>query len=203
MSERTLDRSDLDADPISTFDRWFAEAVAAGEPEPEAMALATASPDGSPTVRFVLLKAWDEGGFTFYTNAGSDKGADLRSNPRAALALRWALLDRQVRVTGPVAPVEASTSDAYFASRARRSQLGAWASEQSRPIPDRAALERRLAEVEDRYLGVDVPRPAHWHGWRVSPATVEFWQGRDNRLHDRLRCSATAGGGWEVTRLSP
>lgn len=203
MSERTLDLADLGPDPLAAFDRWFAEAVAAGEPEPEAMALATADADGAPAVRFVLLKSWDDGGFTFYTNAGSDKGAQLQANPRAALALRWALLDRQVRVRGSVAPVPAATSDAYFASRARRSQLGAWASEQSRPLPDRATLDARLEEVERRFEGAEVPRPPHWHGWRVAPDAIELWQGRDNRLHDRFRFVRGAGGAWEGTRLSP
>ena len=202
MAERTLSETDLAAHPVDLFSTWFGQAVDAGEPEPEAMALATADAAGRPSVRFVLLKAWDQRGFVFYTNAGSRKGGDLRSNPSAALALRWARLDRQVRVEGAVAPVSPAESDAYFASRARRSQIGAWASEQSRPLGGRAELDRRVEEVEARYAGAEVPRPEHWYGWRVHPASVEFWQGRDNRLHDRF-VYRRSGEAWMASRLSP
>ncbi len=202
MPTSALDAGDLADDPVTMFSAWFDAAVGAGEPEPEAMALATVDADGVPAVRFVLLKSWGPAGFVFYTNAGSDKGRHLAGNPHAALALRWALLDRQVRIRGPVGPVDAAESDAYFASRARRSQLGAWASDQSRPLPDRRHLDERLAEVEARFAGRDVTRPPHWHGWRVAPTSIEFWQGRDNRLHDRFRYEAGPDG-WATTRLFP
>lgn len=166
------------------------------------MALATASADAVPALRFVLLKGWDERGFTFYTNADSAKGADLRANPVVALALRWALLDRQVRVSGPVMPVDAAESDAYFATRARRSQVGAWASAQSRPLAARAELDSAVAATERRFAGGPVARPAHWYGWRVHPDVIELWQGRDNRLHDRFRYERS-GQGWSHTRLWP
>lgn len=201
--DRALDVADLAPDPVAMFDRWWQAAVAAGEPEPDAMALATADADGAPAVRFVLLKGWDARGWVFYTNAGSDKGTDLRGNPRAALALRWALLDRQVRIAGPAAAVAPEESDAYFASRPRRSQLGAWASPQSRPLGSRRTLEGALADADVRFAGGDVPRPPHWHGWRVEPASVEFWQGRRNRLHDRFRYRPDGQGGWDVVRLAP
>jgi pyridoxamine 5'-phosphate oxidase len=202
MAERTLSESDIGDDPIALFSKWYAAAVAEGVTEPDAMALATADATGAPAVRFVLLKGWNDDGFAFYTNAGSDKGADLQANPRAALAWRWAPQDRQVRVTGSVVPVGDAVSDRYFASRARRSQIGAWASAQSRPLDARSTLEQRVAALEARYDGVEVPRPPYWYGWRVRPETMEFWQGRADRLHDRFRYRRSADG-WEATRLAP
>jgi pyridoxamine 5'-phosphate oxidase len=166
------------------------------------MTLATATPDGRPSARVVLLKGFDERGFVFYTNYEGRKSRELEANPRAALLFYWGELERQVRVEGRVSRVPDRESDAYFAGRPRGSQLGAWASEQSRPVRDRGALERRLRELEGEYEGREVPRPAFWGGYRVVPETMEFWQGRENRLHDRLRYRR-AEGGWKIERLQP
>jgi pyridoxamine 5'-phosphate oxidase len=166
------------------------------------MALATADADGMPSVRMVLLNGVDERGFVFYTNYRSAKAEALAANPRAALVFRWHGQGRQVRVAGTVEPVAAEESDDYFATRPRESQLGAWASPQSEVIRDRAALEDRLAAVENRFDGADVPRPAHWGGYRVVPARIEFWQQGPGRLHDRIRYLRTDGG-WQLDRLAP
>ncbi len=205
--ERTLSERDVADEPTAQFAAWFDEAVTAGQPEPEAMCLATATADGVPSARMVLLKAHDQRGFAFYTNERSRKGGELAANPVAALTWRWARLDRQVRVTGPVQRVEAGEADAYFAGRPRQSQLGAWASNQSAVIPagggePRGVLEAAVVAVEDRFAGVEVPRPPHWGGFRVVPEVVEFWQGRTGRLHDRLRYRRE-GPGWVVERLFP
>ena len=202
----SLDVSDLDADPIEQFRRWFDEAVTAGVPEPDAMSLATVGDGGLPSARMVLLKGVDHRGFVFYTNYGSRKGRELAARPAAALVWRWYPLERQVRVGGRAEPTAAGESDAYFATRPRGAQLGAWASPQSRVLTGRAALDEALAEVERRFEGGPVPRPPWWGGFRVVPATVEFWQGRPSRLHDRLRyrrASDTDGGDWRIERLAP
>jgi pyridoxamine 5'-phosphate oxidase len=190
-------------EPLERVRAWYAEAVAAGLPEPEAMALATASPDGAPSVRFVLLKGIDARGVEFFTNYGSRKGRELAANPRAALAIYWHALARQVRLEGPVERLSDEESDAYYASRPRGSRIGAWASPQGRPIPDRAWLEARVAEAEARFPGEDVPRPPYWGGYRLLPDAVELWQGRPSRLHDREHFIRERGGGWRSERLSP
>lgn len=199
---RQLSESEVAADPIAQFRRWFDEALRAELLEVNAMTLATASPDGRPAARIVLLKGLDDGGFVFFTNYGSAKATDLEANPQACLVCFWAELERQVRITGTVARVDASESDAYFASRPRESQLGALASPQSQVIASRATLESRLSEVAAQHTEHEIARPAHWGGYRVSPSIVEFWQGRPNRLHDRLRYRRVDGA-WIVERLAP
>lgn len=199
---RPLRRADLAPDPFQQFARWWAEHLATDPPEPHAVTLATATPDGAPSARMVLLRGADERGFTFFTNYEGRKGRELDANPRAALVFYWPRLDRQVRVEGRVERASAAESDAYFASRSRSSQIGAWASDQSAPIAKRAALEARVAECEQRFAGRDVPRPPHWGGFRVVPARVEFWQEGEGRLHDRFVFDRD-GGAWRVARLSP
>lgn len=200
-----LDAADLPADPIALFEAWFAYAQAAGTREPNAMTLATADAEGTPSARVVLLKGVDRRGFAFFTNVESRKGRDLDANPQAALVFWWPELERQVRVEGRVGRVEDDEADAYFASRPRGSRLGAWASPQSRPVPNRGVLEALLAEIEAEHPGEDVPRPAFWGGYRVVPHAVEFWQGRPSRLHDRhvYRRDDGAASGWRTERLAP
>lgn len=198
-----LRRRDLAPDPIEQFGRWFRAAVTAGLREPNAVVLATATADGVPSARLVLLKRYDERGFVFFTNHGSRKAAELAGNPRAALLFPWHDLERQVRVEGPVERLGTADSAAYFAQRPRGSQLGAWASPQSAVLPDRAALEQRLAEVTARLADApQVPLPDFWGGYLVTPQLVEFWQGRADRLHDRFAYRRTAAG-WAVDRLAP
>jgi pyridoxamine 5'-phosphate oxidase len=197
-----LSEPDLHPDPVTQFRSWFEDALAADLHEPNAMTLATVTPEGRPSARVVLLKGFDERGFVFYTNYEGRKAREMETNPYAALVFYWGELERQVRVEGRVARVAEEESDAYFASRPRGSRLGAWASEQSRPVEGREALESRLRELEAEYWGRDVPRPPFWGGYRVEPDAVEFWQGRGNRLHDRF-VYRRAGGGWEVGRLQP
>jgi pyridoxamine 5'-phosphate oxidase len=198
-----LDPGTVDPDPIAQFGAWFEAARAAEVLEPEAMTLATVGPDGRPSARIVLLRGLDDRGFAFYTNHGSAKGRDLRERPHAALTFAWLEVHRSVRVEGPVAALPAAESDAYFASRPRGSQIGAWASPQSDVISGRAELDRRVAEAEARFAGGTVPRPAHWGGFVVAPVALELWQGRPSRLHDRVRYLREARGAWRLERLAP
>lgn len=190
-------------DPIALFAAWMSEARAL-EPDANAMALATVDPDGAPDVRMVLLKDFDQAGFTFYSHATSAKGQHLSANPRAALCFHWKSLGRAVRVRGAVSAVDDATADAYFATRDRGAQIGAWASDQSRPLEDRHVLEARIAEEAKRFEGGDVPRPTHWQGWRLSPIGIEFWCNRPFRLHDRLHFARPdQQSPWDKRRLYP
>jgi pyridoxamine 5'-phosphate oxidase len=197
-----LRRADLLDDPIEQFRRWLGDAETAGIPLPNAMAVATADAEGRPSVRHVLLRGVDERGFTFFTNYDSRKGRQLAENPHAGLVFLWKLLDRQVNATGTAERVDPAESDAYFATRPRAARLGAWASAQSSVLESREDLERRVAEADERFAGIEVPRPPNWGGFLVRPDTVEFWQGRRSRLHDRFRY-AREDGGWRIDRLSP
>ncbi|MFN0092940.1 MAG: pyridoxamine 5'-phosphate oxidase [Acidimicrobiales bacterium] len=197
-----LRETDAAPDPFSQFEAWFAEVSAAGLHEPNAAVLATADASGAPSARHVLVKGVDAGGFVFYTNYESRKGRELAANPRAALVFTWSALARQVSARGSAARVSAGESDRYFASRPRDSQLGAWASRQSEPLADRASLDEAFAAAAARFAGAAPPRPPYWGGYRLVPEEVEFWQGRPNRLHDRLRYRREAGG-WRLERLSP
>lgn len=172
-------------DPFALFDSWFTEARASEPNDANAMALGTSTPDGHPSLRMVLLKGHGPDGFVFYTNLDSRKGGELAANGNVALLFHWKSLRRQIRIEGPVAPVDDATADAYFATRSRDSQLGAWASDQSRPLDSRATFEARFAEMQVRFDGKDVPRPPRWSGWRVTPERIEFWQDREHRLHER------------------
>ena len=189
-------------DPFALFDAWFAETKAVEPNDPEAMALATSTPDGHPSVRMVLLKGHGPEGFDFYTNRDSRKGAELSANPRAALLFHWKSLRRQVRIEGPVDVLPDAESDLYFATRGRDSQIGAWASDQSRPLASRDEFEQRCEEIRRRYDGQDVPRPPRWGGFRVTPDTIEFWSDRAHRLHERRLFTRTAGG-WTEGLLYP
>jgi len=198
-----LSEADAGDDPFALFHRWFAQAVAAELTDPNAMILATATPDGIPSARAVLLKALDGRGFTFFTNYDSRKGREMAANPRVALVFLWHQLERQVRVEGAVEVVTPAESDAYFVNRPLGSRLGAWASPQSAVIPDRAYLERTHAELMAKYPDGSVPRPPNWGGYRVIPAVIEFWQGRPSRLHDRIAFARRADGSWRKERLAP
>lgn len=198
-----LRRRDLAAEPVEQFLKWLAEAREAHPDDFTSMTLATADREGRPSARVVLLKGCDERGFVFYTNYASRKGRDLAENPRAALAFYWPAYDRQVRIEGTVEKTSPEESEAYFQSRPLGARIGAWTSSQSAVVASRDDLERAVAEATRRFAGGGVPRPGHWGGYRVRPDEVEFWQGRENRLHDRLRYRRQPGGGWLIDRLSP
>jgi pyridoxamine 5'-phosphate oxidase len=197
-----LDEAHVSPDPVTEFHRWFTQAREAKALEPNAMALATATPGGAPSVRIVLLKGYDERGFVFFTDYRSQKGVELEANPQAALAFYWSELERQVRISGTVERTSTEESESYFRTRPHGSRLGAWASHQSEVIQSRQQLESGLREVKARFATGDVPLPPYWGGYRLRPEQVEFWQGRENRLHDRIRY-ARDGDGWKVQRLSP
>ncbi|HET8820004.1 MAG TPA: pyridoxamine 5'-phosphate oxidase [Thermoleophilaceae bacterium] len=202
MTDRPFDTPDLEDDPLALFQRWLDEARAASRYEAEAMAVATADAMGAPSVRMVLLKGCDVRGLTFFTNYGSRKGTDLGSNPQAALLFHWPTLGRQVRVEGTVTRVDRAKTEAYARSRPRASQLSALASPQSRPVPDRQWLERKVEELDRQHAEGELPVREEWGGYRVEPHAWEFWQNRDSRLHDRFRYERQAGG-WSVARLAP
>jgi pyridoxamine 5'-phosphate oxidase len=197
-----LDESSVGQEPFGLFDRWYGEARRAGLYLPESMTLATSTPEGVPSARLVLLKRHDDRGFVFFTNYESRKASELEANPHAALAIHWPILQRQVRIEGEVERITEEESFSYYRTRPRGSRIGAWASPQSRVIPDRALLEARVAEFEARFRGEEVPLPPYWGGYRVRPDRIEFWQGRANRLHDRFLFSRS-GEAWSVERLAP
>jgi pyridoxamine 5'-phosphate oxidase len=196
-----LSESDADRDPMRQFERWFEDALSAKLPLPNAMTLATVSADGAPAARVVLLKGVERGGFVFFTNYASRKARELAAHPQGCLVFMWSDLERQVRITGAVEKVDAADSDAYFVTRPVGARLSAWASEQSEKVPSRAVLEKAAAQAKARY-GDSPPRPPHWGGYRLTPSQIEFWQGRADRLHDRLLYSRT-GDTWKIERLAP
>jgi pyridoxamine 5'-phosphate oxidase len=203
INRLSLSETDLDPDPIRQFRRWFGEVVTAGLREPGAMTLATVGPDGQPSARMVLLKGFDDRGFTFHTNYEGRKARDLASNPQAALLFFWHPLERQVRIEGTVERLSEAESDDYFRTRPLGSQLSAWASPQSEVVASREGLERRVRELARQYEGREVPRPPFWGGLRLQPKSLEFWQGGLDRLHDRLRYRRAESGGWIIERLAP
>ncbi len=198
-----LDEKSVDRDPINQFQQWFDQAQQADQPDPTAMTVATVSPDGQPAARIMLLKGVEDGRFVFFTNYLSDKARELDANAKAAMVFFWHVLDRQVRVSGIVSKVSQQVSREYFQTRPRGSQIGAWVSLQSSVIESRAVLEAKLAELEKQYEGQDVPCPEHWGGYQLVPDVIELWQGRPDRLHDRLRYSRAGDGSWRIERLSP
>ena len=198
-----LRRTDLEPSPFVQFQKWFEQAMTSQLLEPSAMTLATADKEGRPSTRIVLLKGADEQGFTFFTNYESRKGRELAENPNAALTLYWPELEREVCIAGTVTKTSVAESEKYFAMRPRGSQLGACVSQQSSVVPDEGFLEKRLAELENQFTGRDVPKPAYWGGYRLTPVRIEFWQGRPNRLHDRFQYSKQSDGTWRIDRLSP
>lgn len=200
---QALDEAKVDPDPFRQFQRWFDQALEAQLPEPNAMTLATATPDGKPAARIVLLKYFDTQGFVFFSNYASRKGQELMTNPWAALVFWWAELERQVRIEGSVAQVAVEESDAYYSSRPLGSQIGAWVSQQSQVIADRQVLEQRYQELQAHSEGQALLRPPYWGGYRLSPTEFEFWQGRPSRLHDRLRYLKLGDRTWKIERLSP
>ncbi|MBD6616902.1 pyridoxamine 5'-phosphate oxidase [Komarekiella sp. 'clone 1'] len=198
-----LSKTEIDPNPFIQFKKWFDQALAAQLPEPNAMTIATATPEGTPSARMVLLKDFDQRGFVFFTNYNSHKGQELAENPQAALVFWWAELERQVRISGYVEKVSETESDQYFHSRPANSRLGAWVSNQSEVIESREVLEQRLQEFQSKYENQEIPRPSHWGGLRVIPSEIEFWQGRSSRLHDRLLYTRLNDGSWKIERLSP
>jgi pyridoxamine 5'-phosphate oxidase len=198
-----LDLTDLDQDPVMQWNLWHDQALDAGVAEPNSVVLSTVDADGVPDARNLLIRGADHNGFSFFTNYLSAKSRQLQHHPVAAATSSWLDLHRQVRIRGEVVRLPEADSDAYFASRPRESQLGAWASPQSQPLRDRAELEQLLADVRTRFEGQDVPRPPHWGGWLLAPIEVEFWQGRPSRLHDRFRYRRGATGDWDISRLAP
>ncbi len=201
--QKTFDEKDAAVDPFQQFGRWWREAIDSNIDEVNAMTLATASADGWPSARIVLLKEYDENGFVFFTNYNSAKGRQLMENPRACLVFFWKELERQVRITGGIEKVPAEESDDYFNSRPAGSRIGAWASPQSSVIAGRSVLEERVKSFTAEFGSGTIPRPAHWGGFRVKPAVVEFWQGRSSRLHDRLQYTLREKGSWKIERLAP
>ena len=202
--QESLDLSDVRPDPIAQFRHWFEEALASDLPEPNAMVLATATPDARPSARVVLLKGLEADSFLFYTNYSSRKGRDIAENPQVALTFNWLELERQVRIEGRAEKLPPDTSTEYFQSRPRGSQIGAWASPQSQSIPSREALETRVLQFEETHQGEDtLPRPDFWGGYRVIPSLIEFWQGRPSRLHDRICYTRSEQAPWRIERLAP
>lgn len=200
---KSLGEEDVAEDAIVQFGRWWDEAIASKVEEVNAMTLATATSEGEPDARIVLLKDYSEEGFVFFTNYNSQKGAELHQNPKAAMVFFWRELERQVRISGNIEKVAAADSDAYFHSRPLQSRIGAWASPQSTVIPNREELEKRVAGYEQQFAGNEVPRPPHWGGYILKPQKIEFWQGRSNRLHDRIIYRKTVSGNWNRERLAP
>lgn len=201
--EVKLNEEDLDPSPIKQFEKWYENSLEADFPEPNAMTLATATIEGKPAARMLLLKGFDDNGFVFYSNCRSSKGEDLSQNPQAAIVFWWPVLERQIRIEGTIHNISDQEADSYFKSRPRESCLGAWASQQSRVISNREVLEKRFRELEEIYKDREIPRPPYWLGYRLRPLSIEFWQGRPNRLHDRLRYRLVEGGRWIIERLAP
>jgi pyridoxamine 5'-phosphate oxidase len=202
-NEQVLHKEDLDPNPFSQFRNWYERALSVIKVDPSAMTLATASKDGAPSARMVLLKGYDEQGFVFFTNYESRKSRELEENPQAALVFYWRGLNRQIRITGTVNRTTQKESEEYFRTRSRDSRLGAWASQQSEVIENREALDRAFHEMEEKYPGDEIPLPPFWGGFRVTPHTFEFWEGRTGRLHDRFRYTRGSDGNWIIERLSP
>lgn len=202
-AEQSLDLADLQSSPFAQFDHWMRQAIESQLLEPNAMSLATVGPGGQPTLRTVLLKGFDENGFVFYTNYGSAKAREIAGNPQVAILFQWLPLERQVSVTGRAEKISAAESLKYFLSRPRESQIGAWASQQSEIITTRSILEGKFAEMKAKFVSGQIPLPSFWGGYRVTPASFEFWQGRPNRLHDRFRYAQDAGTDWKISRLMP